>query len=229
MSMVRSDCSRWKKGARRVAVARLEQVAGDVRVHHAVGERIADAGGRLGMVVDDAPASVGFARQVDGVEVQVARLGHDAVAGAEERGVGKKEGGRDEAVAQQLLLAVGVGEDGVQQAGALDERRLQPAPLAAREDERDEVDFPTLSGRGRIGEDVVGDAHFAHAPVEAFGALRLLGGGQLGKGGEKRPPVGADDALRVHQFVVAAAAQARIALEQAPIGLKRQPRFQVHD
>ena len=102
-----------EEGGEARAVARLEQVAGDVRVHHAVGERIADAGGRLGMVVDDAPASVGFARQVDGVEVQVARLRHDAVAGAEERGVGKKERGRDEAIAQQLLLAVGVGEDGV--------------------------------------------------------------------------------------------------------------------
>ncbi len=83
-------------------------------------------------------------------------------------------------------------------------------------------------GRGRIGEDIVGDAHLAHAPVEALGALRLLGGGQFGKGGEKRLPVGADDAVRVHQFVVAAVAQTRIAVEQAPIGLKRQPRFQVH-
>jgi hypothetical protein len=180
------------------------------------------------MVVDDAPASVDLARQVDGVEMQVAGLGHDAVAGTEEGGVGEHEGRRDEAVAQQLLLAVGVGEDGVQQAGALDERRLQRAPLAAREDERDEVDFPPLSRRRRVGEDVVGDAHLAHAPVEAFGALRLLGSRQLGKGGEKRPPVRTDNALLVHQLVVAAAAQAGIAFEQAPIGLKRQPRFQVH-
>ena len=74
VSIVRSVCTRWKKGARRSAVARLEQIAGDVRVHDAVGERVADAGRRLGVVVDDAPAAVRLARKVDGIEVQVARL-----------------------------------------------------------------------------------------------------------------------------------------------------------
>ena len=62
-----------EEGRQAHAVAGFEQVAGDVRVHDAVGERIADAGRRLGVVVDDAPAAVGLARQVDGIEVQVSR------------------------------------------------------------------------------------------------------------------------------------------------------------
>ena len=62
-----------EEGRQAHAVAGFEQVAGDVRMHDAVGERIADAGRRLGVIVDDAPAAVGLARQVDGIEVQVSR------------------------------------------------------------------------------------------------------------------------------------------------------------
>ena len=53
-------------------LAGTEDVAGDVGVHHAVGERIADAGRRLGVRVDDAPAAVGPARQVGGEELDEA-------------------------------------------------------------------------------------------------------------------------------------------------------------
>ena len=53
-------------------VAGTEDVAGDVGVHHAVGERVADAGRRLDVRVDHAPAAVGAARQVGGEELDVA-------------------------------------------------------------------------------------------------------------------------------------------------------------
>ncbi len=142
--------------------------------------------------------------------------------GLRKAGIGEDERRRDEALAQQALLAVGVGEDGVEQPGPLDERRLERAPLAAGEDERDEVDLPSLSGRGRVGEDVVRDAHLAHAPVEAVGALRLLGGGQSAECGEERLPVRPNVAVSVDKFVVAAAAQARVAREQAPVELERR-------
>ncbi len=172
-----------EEGRQTHAVAGFEQVAGDVRMHDAVGECIADAGRRLGVIVDDAPAAIGLAREVDGVEVQVSQWRLDAVAGTKKSGIGENERRRDQAVAQQLLLAVGVGEDGVEQARALDQRSFERMPVGARENERDEVDLPTFPRRGRIGEDVVSDAHLAHAPVEVFGALRLLGRGQLGEGG----------------------------------------------
>ena len=64
--------------------------------------------------------------------------------------------------------------------------------------------------------------------LRLFGALRLLGGGQLGEGGEEGLPVRADLPVRIHQFVIAAVAQAGIAGEQSPVELEGEPRFQVH-
>ena len=72
-------------------VALLEEIAGDVGVHHAVGERVADAGRRLGVIVDDAPGAARIARDVDGVELQVAGRRGNALAGAQVGGIGEDE------------------------------------------------------------------------------------------------------------------------------------------
>ncbi len=209
-------------------IAGFEQVAGDVRVDDAVGESVADAGRRLGVIVDDAPAAVDLARQIDRIELQMTRRRRDAVARVEEGRVGEQQRRRDQALAQQLLLPISVGENGVEQAGALNERRFQRMPLAAGKDEWDEVDLPAFSRRGRIGEDIVRDAHLAHAAVETFGALAALGGGQLGEGGEEGFPVRTHFAARIDQFVIAAVAQAGVAGQQSPVELEGEPRFQVH-
>ncbi len=89
-----------EEGREAHAVAGLEQVAGDVRVHDTIGERIADAGRRLGVIVDDAPAAIGLACEVDGVELQVSRCRLDAVAWAQKGGIGENERRRDQAIAQ---------------------------------------------------------------------------------------------------------------------------------
>ncbi len=218
-----------EEGRQTHAVAGFEQIAGHVCVHDAVGERVADAGRGLGVVVDDAPAAVGLTRKVDGIEVQVSRVRVDAVAGAEEGRIGEQQRRRDQAIAQKLLRAVGVGENGVEQTRALDERRLEGAPFGAGKDEGDKVDLPAFSRRGRVGKDVVRDAHLAHSPIELVGALRLLGGGQFGESCKEALPVRADLPVGIHQFVIAAAAQAGIAGEQSLVELQSEPRFQVHD
>ena len=52
--------------------------------------------------------------------------------GAQEAGVGEDELGREVAVADETLRAVEIGEDGVEQRGALDDRSLDVRPLARR-------------------------------------------------------------------------------------------------
>ena len=59
-----------RREAHRLAGA--EHVAGDMRQHGAVGERIADAGRRLDVGVDDAPVAVRAARDVGREELDAA-------------------------------------------------------------------------------------------------------------------------------------------------------------
>ena len=63
-------------------VALLEQVRREVRVHDAVGEREADAGDCLGVVVDDAPLAIVAPRKVGRIELQMAGFRHDVLARA---------------------------------------------------------------------------------------------------------------------------------------------------
>ena len=105
------------------AVASFEQVAGDLRVNDAVGECIADARRGLGVIVDDAPAAVRLACEIEGVELQIARRRLDAMARCQEGRIGEDEGRRDEAFAQEALLAVDVGENGVHEPRALQDGR----------------------------------------------------------------------------------------------------------
>ena len=161
-------------------IARLEEIAGEMRVHDAIGERVADARRRLGVVVDDAPVAIHLARNVDGVELHMPGCRLDALAGAQVGGIGEDQRRRNEAFAHQALLAVDVGDDRVEQTRTLDEGRLERAPFVACKDQRDEIDVPALSRPRRVGENIVRDAHLAHAAIETVGALRLLLGRQIG-------------------------------------------------
>ena len=73
------------------AVAELEQVAGDMGVDDAVGEREADPGERLGVAVDDSPLTARIAREVRRIEMEAAGVGHDALAGSQICSVGVDE------------------------------------------------------------------------------------------------------------------------------------------
>ncbi len=72
-------------------LARREDIAGDIGVHHAVGERIADAGRGLGMRVDHAPAPVGSARDVGGEELEEPARRLQAMAGPQEGRIAEHE------------------------------------------------------------------------------------------------------------------------------------------
>ena len=167
-------------------------------------ERIAGARGRLGAVVDHPPAAVGRTGDVCRVDVQhhLARSLRP-VAGAHEPGVPVDQRRRQQAFAEQALLAVNVDEDLVEQRRALHDRRLDPAPLLLRQDHRQEIQLPRAVGALRIGVHVVGDAVLAHLAVHRVQPLAHA----LGRPGRElldhRLPVLARRIRRLEQLVVA--------------------------
>ena len=56
-----------------------------------------------------------------------------------EGGVGKYQGGGKISVQEQLLGAVEIGKDGVQQARALDQARFQVTPFVGRDEQRNGI------------------------------------------------------------------------------------------
>ncbi|MCY1413305.1 hypothetical protein D9M71_287330 [compost metagenome] len=95
---------------------------------------VAGAGGRLGAVGQHMPATVGVAGQVHRVAVQEDAAGRlDALAGPEEVGMAEDQLAGQEPLGQQLLLAVKVGQHGVEQARALRHAGGDGLPLLGRE------------------------------------------------------------------------------------------------
>ena len=194
-----------EKGCKADAIALLEQVACDVRVHDAVGQRKADAGESFGVIVDDAPLAIVAAGEVSCIELQAAGFGKNALCGTDEGGVGKDEFGREQAFAHQVLGAVEIRQDRIGEAGALGDRFFQPTPLGRGNHQRGEVELPALAGFAGIGKDVVGDAGVAHAPIEALSAVRAVGFGHFAETIQKRAPVRAHLAGAIQKFIVARA------------------------
>ena len=161
-------------------VTLFEKIAGDVGVNHAIGQCEADAGQGLGVAVDNAPLAVGTAGEIGRVELQAAGAGQDAFAEAQEGAVGKHQLGRHEAFAHQLLLAVHVGEEGIEQTGPLNQCDGQRAPLFRRDDQWRQIELPALRRLVRVGEDVVGDAGVADPAVETLGAIGAPSGAPTG-------------------------------------------------
>ena len=184
-------------------LAGREDVAGDIRVHHAVGERIADAGGRLGVRVDDAPAPVGGAGDVGGEELDEAVRGLQLVAGPQVRRVGEDELVRDGPRRQEPLRPVQVGEEALEQAGALHQGALEPAPLLGGDDQRDEIDPPRLGSGARIGEQIVGYPRLPHLGVDLLHAQSAGLGRERLQLAQQRRPVRLDGAGRVDELVEA--------------------------
>ena len=141
----------------------------DAREHDAVLERVAGAGGRLRAVGEHPPRAVGSAHQVGGVEVQAPPAGHgELMARAQEAGMGEQHRRRQQAVVQQALRPVAVGEDEVEEVGALRQPGGDAVPLGAADDLGQGVELPRAIEAARIAIDVVGH------PVLADQALRVL-------------------------------------------------------
>ena len=138
------------------------QLGKDARDDQPVLERVAHAERRLGAVGNDPPAAVGRAREVDGVNVQPDAARHwDADAGAQEARVAVDQRRRQQALAQQVLRAVEVAQDAVEQVRALRHCGLDFGPLLGRQEQRQDVEIPGAVDAARVRVDVVGDAVLA--------------------------------------------------------------------
>ena len=174
--------SRWRGASARERVAQVAEEAGEAlrrgsrgtaraamrESDDAVLERVAGARRRLRAVAEHPPAAVGRAREVGGVE----RAGSAARAratpwhGRRKPGMREHELGRQQALAQQPLRAVEIGEDRVRAARArcASAARRSRATRRPRCSERDRVELPRPVHAARVAVDVVGDAVLADQP-----------------------------------------------------------------
>ena len=120
----------------------------------------------------------------------------DAVATAEERRMAEDELGGQYLFFQEMLGAVEIGEEGVEDAQSLADPRFDPLPIVRRDHQRDRIEDPrTLPPLG-ILVDVVGDAVVADQPPRLLPALGQLRRIPLPENRRQPPPVGAGLACR---------------------------------
>src|SRR5450755_1722368 len=100
------------------------------------------------------------------MQIAVSRNRH-AHERAKECRVGIEQGCGKSALRDQILRAVEVLEQQVEQLGALKNSRLKEAPLVCWNQERNDVDLPGSICPQWIAVNVVGDAIFANAALSA--------------------------------------------------------------
>ena len=136
-------------GAGEAAAQRLEEGAetldGEVlegfgqrpRQRDAVLDGVTGARRRLGAIGEDPPAAVGRAGHVGGIEMQEMAVGRgDAGERAQELGIAGDEGRGQDAALDQGRMAHQVGEQGLEQTGALLDAARQHRPVGRVDDDR---------------------------------------------------------------------------------------------
>ncbi len=110
----------------------------------AVFQRVAGSRRCLRTIGEHPPSTIRRAREVGGVDVQpVAALRRDAMAGPEEVGMTEGKLRRNDAFGKQTLRTVEIGQQRVEQRGALGYARFDRAPFISSENERQRVQVPT--------------------------------------------------------------------------------------
>lgn len=104
----------------------------------------------------------------------------DVVARAEEVRVGVDEFSGKVALADQILRAIAIVEDGVEEGGALGDGLIEKLPLVFGEDEGKRIEGPEALGPAGIAVDVVGDSVVADDLLGGVPAALELG---LAEGG----------------------------------------------
>ena len=191
-----------KKSGQPVHLAIAKRLRQGARRDQPVRQRVAGAGGNLRAVGSHPPASVRRTRQVGGVKNQkFSVLRPDAVAGAQKIRLAKNQRGRQAAGADQILRAVAVGENAVDEFGALDKAGFERAPFVRRDEQRHRVQFPRTFHAARVAIDIVGDALFLHEPPRIFPAAFQFARADLLQRTEKFRVMRTQRAVGVRAFV----------------------------
>ena len=110
-----------------------EEIGQNIGDDGAILQRIAAARRRLRAIGQHPPLAVGRTRKIDGQHMQIAVRGNrHAHQRPQKCGVGIEQRGRKVAVRHQVLRAVEVLEQQVQQLGALNDAGFDEAPLVRR-------------------------------------------------------------------------------------------------
>ena len=173
------------------------------RQHATHFQRISDAGRYLSVVGEDVPPAITQPHEIDGVVGKVAGRRHPIgdPAGAVEMPIGMDQHRRQPPLLQEGLGAVDVGQDGVEQAGALDQAGLERRPFVGCHDERQGVERPARCRA--VVQQVDGGARFLELALCAFDALAQAAR-QRADDAQDALPVVADRLLAGDQFVVRA-------------------------
>ena len=154
-------------------LAVAQHLGQDARQHLAILQRIAGPGRALGAVGQHPPTTVRRARQVGGVDVQVAVVGHrQAVARPQKAGVREHQFRRQQPFGEQALRAVYVRQHGVQQPRPLRQGGFQSRPFRRPDNPRHRVQFPRAFHAARVVVHVVRDAVFVDHPPRLLPAVR---------------------------------------------------------
>ena len=141
-------------------------------------------------------------RQVGGVDLQIRPALHiDGLAGTQIAGIGEDQRRGDETIAHKTLRAVEVSQSEIQQAGALNQPRLQVTPLLATDDERHQVELPRLVGAAAFAIHETGDAMLCQDAAAVFPAHAQFVAAQSVQRRNERLPVRADFAARAETLV----------------------------
>src|SRR2546425_435232 len=115
----------------------------------------------------------------------------NAVAGTKKIRLREHERGRQPAGADEFLGAVTIGQDTIDERGALDERGFERPPLFRSEDKRYRVNLPGPLQAAGVTINVVGDALLVDETARGLGAALEFGGAKFVEVAQERAVVGA--------------------------------------
>ena len=201
-----------------------EQVREDPRHRAAVLHHVGHPRRRAQVVLEHPEVALRVADQVDAGDVDAHAVGRDdAHRLAVEVLAGGDQPARDDAVAQDLLLAVDVVEVVLQRLDPLRDAALEPRPLGRRDHPRHQVqrERPLLAGQRER------DALVDEGAAQRLGPGLELGGIRRGKLGVDALVGPADVALAVEHLVerLRVGAQIVVAVEDALVAFGRVPRW----
>src|SRR5271163_459579 len=124
-----------------------------------------------------------------------------AMAGAPKGRVAKYQRGGKIPVQQQLLGAVKIGKNGIEQTGTLDQSRFQIAPFRSWNEQRDRIQAPRAVSAQGIAIDVVADPVFPDTLACDLPAVGQLLAAERRQGSDVAVPMGAKHA-RLHAHLV---------------------------